>query len=225
MADGFGAFGKMPATGDFFRLNAPPGFVAPWDGWIQRAMLRARAASGGDWEAHYMSAPIWRFSLSPGLAGRQKIIGVLMPSVDRVGRRFPLTLMAALPTPGPVTLDHFCEEALFVRLEDLALAALDDAMTRERLAAELAAVPPPRLRTVAPLRSAGDTLILTQASGAMLADLAAALVAARIARPSLWSAVVDDMPRLMICDGLPEGHDMQGLFNLNASVWSGAKPI
>lgn len=226
MAAGFGAFGKMPSVGDFFRLNVPPGFVTTWDDWIQLGMLEAQEGLGAQWDAHYMSAPIWRFCLSPGLAGPQKVIGVLMPSVDRVGRRFPLTLMAALQTPGPAQLDHFSEDDLFVRLEDMALDALDDSMTRERLETDLAAISPPDMRPNTPLRGAGRSLVLTQAGPVgLLPDLAAGLLAGRFDRPSLWSAVVNDIPRLMICEGLPLGPDMQGLFNLAAGVWSEAKPI
>jgi len=219
MAEAFGAFGKMPSVGDFFRIGAPPGFITAWDDWIQHGMLEVQETLGDDWDAHYMSAPIWRFCLSPGLAGPQKVIGVLMPSVDRVGRRFPLTLMAPLQTPGPAQLDHFSEEALFIRLEDMALDALDDAMTRERLEAELTTVAPPDMRPNTPLRSAGRSLILTQAGPVgLLPDLASGLLSGRFERPSLWSAVINDVPRLMVCEGLPQGADMQGLFNLSASV-------
>ena len=93
MTAGFGAFGKMPAVGDFFRLGPPAGFVEPWDGWVQQAMLTGQAAHGPGWDGLYMQAPIWRFTLAPGLAGPQAVLGVVMPSVDRVGRRFPLTLV------------------------------------------------------------------------------------------------------------------------------------
>lgn len=226
MANGFGAFGKMPSVGDFFRFSVPPGFVTTWDSWIQQGLLDAQVALGGEWDRHYMSAPIWRFCLSSGLAGPQKVLGVLMPSVDRVGRRFPLTLMASLQTPGPAQLDHFSEEALFVRLEDLALDALDDSMTRDLLETRLAEVAPPDMRPNTPLRSAGRSLVLTQAGPVgLLPDLAAGLLAGRFDRPSLWSAVVNDKPRLMVCEGLPQGPDMQGLFNLAAPVWSEARPV
>lgn len=226
MVHGFGAFGKIPSVGDFFRFGTPPGFVIPWDDWIQRGMLAAQEALGGDWDSHYMSAPIWRFCLSPGLAGPQKVIGVLMPSVDRVGRRFPLSLMAALQTPGPAQLDHFSEEALFVRLEDMALDALDDGMTRERFEVGLAAIAPPDMRPNTPLRNVGHSLILTQGGpGGLLPDLATGLLVGKFDRPSLWSAVVDEVPRLMVCEGLPQGPDMQGLFNLTADIWSEAKPL
>jgi len=223
---GFGAFGKMPSVGDFFRIGVPPGFVTAWDDWIQHGMLEVQKALGGSWDAHYMSAPIWRFCLSPGLAGPQKVIGVLMPSIDRVGRRFPLTLMAPLQTPGPAQLDHFSEEPLFMRLEELALSTLEDNMTREKLEADLLAISPPDMRPNTPLRSAGSSLVLTQAGpDGLLPDLAAGLLAGRFQKPSLWSAVISEIPRLIICEGLPQGSEIHGLFNLSAEIWSEAQPV
>lgn len=222
----FGAFGKMPSVGDFFRFGAPSGFVSVWDEWIQKAMLDAQSALVQRWDALYMSAPIWRFSLAAGLAGPQKVMGILMPSVDRVGRQFPLTLMSALQTPGPAQLDHFKEDALFLTLEDLALDALEDSMTRERLEQALAEVPSPQFRGVAPLRAMGKSLVLTQGdSTGLLPELAAGLLNSRFLTPSVWSTVVNDVPRLMICDGLPSGPESQGLFDLKAPIWSGAMPI
>ena len=226
MSEGFGAFGKIPSVGDFFRLDVPSGFVRVWDDWIQRAMLGAQTALGPNWDSAYMTAPIWRFSLSSGLAGPQKIMGVFMPSVDRVGRRFPLTLMAALPTPGPAQLDHFNEDELFARLEDVALDSLDDAMTRDGLAALLGAISPPQFRSSAPVRASGSTLVLTRPdTRSLLPELAAGLMTSRVRNPSIWSATINDVPRMMICDGLPEGAVTQGLFDLNAPIWSEAKPI
>lgn len=225
MAAGFGAFGKMPSAGDFLRFGLLPGFVTPWDAWLQGAMAAAQAALGAAWDGHYMSAPIWRFTLAAGLAGPQKMLGVLMPSVDRVGRRFPLTLAAPVVTPGAAPLDHFSEAALFARLEDLALAALEETVTPQDLQQRLAALPVPDLRSAAPIRFAGRTLVLTEAApGGILPELAAGLLADRYAAPSVWSAVVNEVPRVMICDGLPDETGAAGLFHLAAPVWSEARP-
>ncbi len=218
----FGAFGKIPSVGDFFRLSPPAGFVSVWDGWVQRAMLSAGAVLGAGWDSHYMSAPIWRFSLSPGLAGAQPVIGVLMPSVDRVGRRFPLTLMAVA---GQGACDHFAEDTLFQRLEDVALSALDDDMTRERLDAELADIAPAEPRDCPPLRRHGPTLAMIGCRGAssVAPNLAAALLTSNMPNVSLWSAIVQEVPRLMVCEGLPDGAEMHALFDLDAPVWGGTR--
>ena len=226
MGQGFGAFGKMPSLGDFFHLNAPAGFVRAWDDWLQGAMMAAQQAGGEAWDAQYMSAPIWRFALSPGLAGAGKIMGVLMPSVDRVGRRFPLALMAPLDRDGPVALDHLSEDATYERLEDLALATLEDDMDRARLEGALADIQPPGGHSFAPLRRAGRAFVLTQADAAGIApELAAGLIGlGGFDAPSFWSAILDGTRRAMICDGLPDAQQARALFDLNAPLWGDARP-
>ncbi|WP_171208225.1 MULTISPECIES: type VI secretion system-associated protein TagF [unclassified Ruegeria] len=224
---GFGAFGKMPSVGDFFRLGVPPSFVQPWDTWIQRSMLDAAQSLGQAWDQHYMSSPIWRFCLSPGLAGPQKMLGVLMPSVDRVGRRFPLTLVAPLSNEGSALLAHFRSLDTYRKLEDLALAALEDDMTRDKLEAGLAEIAAPVQQPAAPVRGHGNTMVLTrgEASDSLLPDFASGLASQRYRTPSVWSTEIDGVPRLMVCEGLPEGPNLQGLFNLHAALWTEARPI
>src|SRR6185503_11461778 len=43
------------------------------------------------------TSPAWRFVCAAGTCGPTPIIGLMVPSVDRVGRYFPLTLVAELP--------------------------------------------------------------------------------------------------------------------------------
>ena len=224
---GFGAFGKMPSVGDFFRFGIPNAFVQHWDDWIQRSMLEASQTLGPAWDEYYMSAPIWRFCLSPGLAGPQKMIGVLMPSVDRVGRRFPLTLAAGLSNEGSATLSHFRATETYQKLEEIALAALEDDMTKEKLEGDLSDLPVPVQQPAAPVRSKGTTTVLTRGEVAdtLLPDLAAGLMSQRYRTPSIWSTEIGQVPRMMVCEGLPVGANMQGLFNLNAALWTEAKPL
>ena len=102
---GVGAFGKMPGMGDFLRLNVSARFVQVWDGWLQGAMLAARNSLGDRWNECYFSAPIWRFSLPRLSEDLPGVSGIMMPSVDRVGRQYPLTLAVPVPT-GPSALDR-----------------------------------------------------------------------------------------------------------------------
>ncbi|UWQ35246.1 type VI secretion system-associated protein TagF (plasmid) [Leisingera sp. M527] len=224
---GFGAFGKMPSAGDFFRLNTPGGFVRVWDAWLQQVMLDGRGEYGPDFDAHYMTAPIWRFTLPAGLAGAQRVIGVLMPSVDRVGRRFPLTLMAALPGNGTAAVPCFGEDALFERLEDVALDALEDTMTKDRLAEALAGIPVPDIRSADPLPAAGPGLVLAGAQGpeVLPGTLAGAALEGKLTGCSLWTAMLDGVPRRLACADLPQGGTAQGLFDLGAPVWADAEGL
>lgn len=87
-----GWFGKLPGSGDFVhrRLGAP--FLLRWDAWLRHELLAMRQRHP-DWVASYLTAPVWRFTLAPGLLEVRGALGILMPSVDRVGRYFPLTLI------------------------------------------------------------------------------------------------------------------------------------
>jgi len=92
MNEQIGWFGKMPAMGDFGQRRLPPEFVQAWDQWLQRGLSRSRAALGAEWQDLYLTFPVWRFVVPPGWFGSTGWCGILMPSVDRVGRHFPLTV-------------------------------------------------------------------------------------------------------------------------------------
>jgi type VI secretion system protein ImpM len=93
-----GLFGKLPARGDFVRIGLPGRFVVPWDAWLQRVLAASRQRMGARWLPAFLEAPVWRFTLPPGACGGGAVLGLLMPSVDRVGRYFPLTLAAVFAT-------------------------------------------------------------------------------------------------------------------------------
>jgi type VI secretion system protein ImpM len=96
-----GWYGKLPGLGDFATRRLPPQFVERWDGWLQsglRDMPHARRASDGANGADRAFAPVRRFWLGPGVADTLAWAGLLMPSTDRAGRRFPLTVAQPMPT-------------------------------------------------------------------------------------------------------------------------------
>ena len=66
-----------------------------------------------------------------------------MPSVDRVGRQFPLTLFTAT---GTATANHRKSGKAFAALENIALDALSDDATRDSLSTALTTVPPAALK-------------------------------------------------------------------------------
>lgn len=219
MTTAFGAFGKMPALGDFFRINLSSSVVDPWDQWLQTGLLEARENLGERWDDCYMSAPIWRFTLSPGLIEQGGAIGVLMASVDRVGRQFPLSLLAApLHELDPVR-DHFADPLIFEALEAVALDALDDEMTREVLTERLGAI----------VFSYSSVTHDTQGSGARAFECsgnpAAALAAEELrhgfSQPSIWSAAHDGKTRVLTCEGLPDATWITALFDSAAPAWGG----
>jgi type VI secretion system protein ImpM len=92
-----GFYGKLLNAGDFVRRGFPAEVYELWDPWLQRGILFSRSELGEEWLDAYLSAPIWRFALGPGLAGSELWVGAMMPSVDRVGRYFPMTVVARSP--------------------------------------------------------------------------------------------------------------------------------
>ena len=92
-----GFFGKIPTRGDFVRVGLPRSFISPWDDWLQVMLAASKTALGEQWQAAWMEAPVWRLLIQPGICGPDTVLGVFMPSVDRAGRYFPLTLACVAP--------------------------------------------------------------------------------------------------------------------------------
>ena len=121
-----GFYGKLPCRGDFMQRRTPQGFVDVWDAWLQECLHESRRQLGERWLETYLTSPIWRFVLAEGICGESAYAGVMLPSVDRVGRYFPLTLISPLE-PGSCLLEAACAtgRAWFDAAEALALKALD----------------------------------------------------------------------------------------------------
>ncbi len=137
-----GLFGKLPAKRDFIAANAPRRFLEVWEPWIQAGVATSKQILGAKWADAYNRAPIWRYWLGAGFCG-EATIGVFMPSVDGVGRSFPLSLFAAgnedsLPPPELEPNEAWCDAA-----EAILLDALDPGATLEAIADRIASMPAP----------------------------------------------------------------------------------
>jgi type VI secretion system protein ImpM len=89
---GFGLFGKLPQKRDFVALGIPHSILHPYETWLQSAVAASRNELGRGWEEHFLVAPIWRFWFGHEIFG-QVCAGAIIPSVDKVGRFFPLTIL------------------------------------------------------------------------------------------------------------------------------------
>jgi type VI secretion system protein ImpM len=133
-----GLFGKLLAKRDFVSIAAPRHFLRLWEPWIGNCLTHSRAELGDpDWSDSFVEAPIWRFFLGADLCG-SSLIGAFMPSIDAVGRYFPLTLVAqADPGTTFATPDIEPYQSWFEAGEDLLLSALDASLTRDAVDAVL----------------------------------------------------------------------------------------
>lgn len=143
-----GFFGKVPSHGDFVARRLPSGFLVPWDAWLQAGVAESRALLGDAWLPLYLNSPIWRFAFDAGFCGPEAWAGLMMPSVDRVGRFFPMTLAAALPGPGPCPAGQTLvpDEVWYARLDALALGCLTEEFSLDAFDAALQALAPPAMR-------------------------------------------------------------------------------
>jgi len=134
-----GWFGKLPILGDFAQRRLPHDVVERWDAWLQAGITDSRAALGEAWLDNYLTAHVWHFVLMPGVLGAHAWAGVWMPSVDRVGRYFPLTLLAPLPAEQALGSSTSALGNWLLALEDIArlglrlehdVAPLEEALTK-----------------------------------------------------------------------------------------------
>lgn len=87
-----GYFGKLPSRGDFLRQGLPASFFGPWETWLQAGLRCAVVRWPAEWKSRFLTMPVCHFHLVAGLCGPEPAFGLLVPSRDRVGRAFPLTL-------------------------------------------------------------------------------------------------------------------------------------
>jgi type VI secretion system protein ImpM len=118
-----GLYGKLPARGDFVRAGLPRDFTDRWDDWLQSVIAGSRTLMGDSWLPAFLEAPVWRFSLPPGMCGERAVLGLMLPSVDKAGRYFPLTF-AALGIGG-IAAESIAGNAWLDRCEEAGRAALE----------------------------------------------------------------------------------------------------
>lgn len=210
-----GFYGKFPHLGDFVMRRLPRDFVDAWDHWLQAGISASRERLGEAWLDRYLVSPIWRFALSPGLCGSNAWAGILMPSVDRVGRYFPLTIAAAVDARSLSAL-FLPHSAWFESLEQLALSGLDDSFDLEAFNEALAQQPVPALAGfLRELQADDGGLGMRRAFQWGLHDLAQMpvvfadfnrhLLTQIMPTYSYWSTVGSDLlgPSFLVCEGLP----------------------
>jgi type VI secretion system protein ImpM len=149
-------FGKLPGTGDFARRRLDDDFLQPWDQWLQNGLMRLRNLHD-DWMTHYLRAPLWYFALGEHVIDTKPWVGVMMPSVDSVGRYFPLTLVheikdaSVLHTPefdvGLASWWSQCAQHAFIALENnLDASRFDDRLLTSFAQSHVDALQAPRVK-------------------------------------------------------------------------------
>jgi type VI secretion system ImpM family protein len=96
--------GKLPARGDFIAVCMTATLGATWQPWIDENLSWLKQDLGNDWAHSLMEWPMQEFCLLPDEPNQPScLIGVICPSVDSVGRFYPLTVFALWPVASAPT--------------------------------------------------------------------------------------------------------------------------
>lgn len=221
-----GWHGKLPSLGDFASRRLEPDLVGLWDGWLAAGLATLQQREPDRWLQHYLACPAWRFVLMPGLLPApfdgQAFAGVLMPSVDRIGRYFPFTVIAPLPSVPRAEPELRALLSWLHIVDDLAADALQDDWPIDRLENELAQCPRPEWPAPAAARapllptaglSTAHAVAGSQDVVALLAGAQAlALQHASAGHAFWWADGTAGDRRLQVTRGLPQNEDLRLLF-------------
>lgn len=119
-------YGKHPAKGDFLEYGIPVALRGQLESWLDAVLAEARHSLADGWEKVWATRRPLRFWLGAAIWG-EPVCGVMVPSVDRVGRRFPLVIFAtgaeaaAQPCPAVAPEQDWYEalEAHLLRMQQV----------------------------------------------------------------------------------------------------------
>src|SRR5260221_5477127 len=225
LAPRLGFFGKLPARGDFVTRRLTRDFTDPWDGWLQDAIATSAQQLGEEWLDSYLTAPIWRFLLSSGVCGQMPMLGVMMPSVDRVGRYFPLTLaVTVVDSPAPaqtmLTAASSVDDG-----EQLGLSPLQEGADLDRIDQEAEAIAPPSPEHPDGASYRTDRAVSVELGDGSGADAAAGAIDGVLgllaSRYTLWWTSGSDRfkPSLVFAEGLPSVERFAALLDGRWEQW------
>jgi len=142
------AFGKIPRMGDFVRMRSTGEPLSSFEGWIVEAMASGEDRRGPQWASQYAAGSMYAFLFrAPKAAKATSVLaGVLRPSQDAVGRKFPLVVCAPIvetaisraPHLLPLVLGDFLEGATH------ALLSADAIASQQQFEDHVSRIPAPR---------------------------------------------------------------------------------
>ncbi len=228
-----GLYGKLPTHGDFIQRNLPSTFVKQWDVWLQHFVAGAKEKIGADWLDVYLTSPIWRFVLSHGVIDDGRWAGILMPSVDQVGRYFPFTIAVRLPDNQNPLEFMSLQTSWYTVIEEIALRALNGELLLEDLVEELAGV---ALHSETAYAATGalvesysmqvDMEFEEQSTAAVYPCMLDALLVKLLSSYSLWSTTGSERvaPCVFDVQGLPAVSKLPAMLDGQWQQWGWTQP-
>ncbi len=228
-----GLFGKLPAHGDFVHRDLPANFTNLWDEWLQRFVGGSQEQLGENWLDIYLTSPIWRFVLSPGVIDEHMWAGVLLPSVDRVGRYFPFSVVTKIQVQTNPLEFISLHMPWYEGVEELCLRALDGQIAIDALLEEVnslgfnEASPYYRSGSIDP--KAGiivDMDFEEQSPAAVFPYMLEAFISSALASYSVWATSGSERlnPCAFVCQGLPQIRGVAAMMDGQWEQWHWQQP-
>lgn len=146
-----GFYGKVPAHGDYIERGLPHQFVEDIDTWLQGALACSQGALGNEWLSTYLTCPIWRFGFGEGSLNNQQWLGILCPSVDSVGRYYPLVIVEQVQHEN-IFVAFERNQTWLADAEALALSVLEQGLNAEHIEVQLNNMAPIAINAPKPLK-------------------------------------------------------------------------
>ncbi|MDE8602967.1 type VI secretion system-associated protein TagF [Marinomonas sp. RSW2] len=121
-----GIYGKVPAHPDFISDTLHADISNELYDWAQTVMFHSREKmSESKWLPAYLVSPIWRMVVPKNELRTHEWVGVMVPSVDALGRYFPLFIVFETEFKS-LTVEWLFKECtdLFKVMEEVAMSAL-----------------------------------------------------------------------------------------------------
>lgn len=129
-----GFYGKLPSNGDFLSRNLSHDVTISIDEWFQISMTQLRHRLP-DWSYFFNASPSWFFIVPCNFFSPKPYIGYITPSIDRVGRCFPLIVLKEMSKDailGTEALEHW-----FSSTEEIVRNCLRNSSPADELMASL----------------------------------------------------------------------------------------
>lgn len=229
-----GVYGKLPAHGDFIYRDLPSHFINVWDQWLQGYVGSSKEQLGEGWLDAYLVSPIWRFAFSEGAVDGNAWAGIMLPSVDRVGRYFPFSVATRL-SPNANPAEFLCNRPNWYQtMEDGALRALDGELLLDALVEELNDSQPMKKdhymrsqRIESPSRMLVKLKNSEQSPASVLPFMLDACLQQTLQTYSVWSTQGSDTidPCVFVSKGLPSQGGIAAMLDGNWDAWKWQQPF
>lgn len=227
-----GLYGKLPAHGDFVYRDLPTNFINTWDSWLQGFVGSTQEQIGEEWLEIYLTSPIWRFAFSEGVIDQFSWAGIMLPSVDRVGRYFPFSVVTRVPVSMPPP-EIIMQTAWFESVERAALKALDGQLHIDDLVEEVNQCRfeyPPIYTIQCQEKNAQGTIIAMdfeeQSPGSVFPYLLNTSLKETLSSYSIWTTQGSQRlePCLFYCGGLPQMRGISAMMDGHWDQWGWHQP-